>query len=603
LWVVGRNQVQRFSTRDGRLLSRRSVRLPGAAQAVSLLSGRALAVLAYPNDEIALFVEGSRERRLRFDMGLYRLEVSPAGDAVLLESKSGTFYIRASDLLAGRKRRMRRVGDAAAFLPQGGLAVFENGELRVGKRSWAFPSRGTPVRVMVSPGDSSVLVFFRVAYLSEEYTGSEENLWFEVRSLQDEASTQAVLPLSSPYRAANERRDECRDVDSGPACPWASLCPLQGGSRPLLLAFDSGGEVSLSCYFRGPRDVEHSLPQQARLFDPVGGGVVWLSFENAPEDAVLSPDGGTLYVAFPGAVRRYSAHTGRLLDPSPLALRDISSVRFSPDGASLLVAGEESLTVIDLASQRVIEQQEGGAELAIFGGEKYLLAVQNDALCARRRSNGGEVWCTPVPEGIDRLEVNEAGEVVLWHGEFDEETTRFALDSGRTLLDAEFRESKKSPGGSRDPFWLTRDAPDGLSRVWAERNSQVFLRQSEGERRLLGTVSGVLDLEWLAGGRVVAVLDGSRSLSLFEVKTGELVGRTGRTGGYPGWLFWNPERPKHLWVRASEGVSLWDMEAQKRLWLLHMVSEPRDVDVSPDGSTVAVAWENHVSLYRPGLAF
>jgi WD40 repeat protein len=318
----------------------------------------------------------------------------------------------------------------------------------------------------------------------------------------------------------------------------------------------------------------------------------------------FAPDGRTLYVGEPGAVRVINTADGKAAAlPSP-PRKGLSLDLVSPDGtAGLSVAGGGRLVVWELKSGKVLAEVAGPKDPQLLalssGGKRLAVAIEEDApaVVVYDLASGKELCrCQGHGTAVGELAFSPDGKALL--GGCCGLTVR--------LWDAETGKERWScDGGAGIGSWSTiAFAPDGKTVAVLEGYAIFRLLDPEtGKDRVpvVGCLDLVRALAVAPDGRSVFTGAGDQSLRQWDLATGKeirvLKGHV--SGGFGG--IWRVELTpdgKTLAVGESEGVRLWDLSDPERPRDGGPIDDQTWFALSPDGKTLATV---HRELRRLDL--
>jgi WD40 repeat protein len=315
----------------------------------------------------------------------------------------------------------------------------------------------------------------------------------------------------------------------------------------------------------------------------------------------FAPDGRTLYVGEPRAVRAINAVDGKAAAlPSP-PRKGLSLNLVSPDGtAGLSVAGGGRLVVWDLKSGKVLAEVAGPEDPQLLtlspGGKRLAVAIEEDApaVVVYDLASGKELCrCQGHETQVGELAFSPDGKALL--GGCCGLTAR--------LWDAETGKERWScHGGGGKACWSTiAFAPDGKTVAVLDWDGILRLLDPEtGKERVpvAGCLGLVRALAVAPDGRSVFTGAFDQSLRQWDLATGReirVLKDPARDGGAAIYRLDLTADGKTLAV-GGQGVRLWDLSDPERPRDKGRIDDQTWCAVSPDGKTLATAEDHGVRV-------
>jgi WD40 repeat protein/tRNA A-37 threonylcarbamoyl transferase component Bud32 len=348
------------------------------------------------------------------------------------------------------------------------------------------------------------------------------------------------------------------------------------------LAFAPDSRTLVAAWTNGPPKAVHTFTR----WDVVTGDELPLLSVEISADReyalhCLSPDGKVLFVAHGGNatyVRAIDTATGKELFPRQGHTAPLNAVAVSPDGATLVSAGDDrAVKVWDLATGRARHTLAAHTE-AVFGvafspdGNRLASGSRDSTIVLWDAGSGAELRrLTGHSRSFSRLRFSPDGRTLAAGGESGL-VKRWDLDSGK----------EESPlAGHVGVVRCVAFSPDGKLLASGGEDRTVRLHDLAGGNAKRFTMSSAVnDVAFSPDGRTLAAVgDGPEpALYTWDLDTGQETIRRGSHTGVVFGLAFSPTAPLLATCGADGTVRLWDLGAAD--------SVPRTIGPGPFGGAV-----------------
>ena len=270
--------------------------------------------------------------------------------------------------------------------------------------------------------------------------------------------------------------------------------------------------------------------------------------------------------------------------------KGIYSVKYSPDGKTLVSAGDTTVKLWDVATGKLLRTLQGHT------GEVYSVTYSPDgkALASGSADSTVKLWDVATgkllrtlqghTDGVSSVSYSPDGKTLVSAGLFDSTVTLWDVATGKL---------QRTLQGHTDGIKSTSYSPDGKTLASGSGDNTVKL-WDVGTGKLLRTLQGhtgdmVSSVSYSPDGKTLASAGGyDKTIMIWDVATGKLLRTLQGHDDRINRITYSPDGKTLASGSADRTITLWDVTTGKQLQTLQgHTGEVNSVSYSPNGKTLA----------------